>query len=93
MEDSFMRSYVELLPGPDELSNIVYWSQEVLNEIDSRHLKAAYTNTHAYYRQLHRHLTEQEGSPYRGKNSLPYEEFLWALTTVSCRHIVMHEQN
>ena len=93
MEDSYMKSYVDLLPKPDEMSNIVYWSQEVLNEIDSQHLRAAYANTHAYYRSLHQTLTEQEGSPYKGKNSLPYEEFLWALTTISCRHIVMHEQN
>jgi hypothetical protein len=26
MEDSYMKSYVDLLPKPDEMSNIVYWS-------------------------------------------------------------------
>jgi hypothetical protein len=91
MEDSFMKSYMKLIPQPDELSNIVFWSQEVLNEIDSDHLKHAHANTHSYYRSLYDLLVGNEKSPYREKHSLSIGEFMWALNTVSSRHIVMHQ--
>jgi SET domain-containing protein len=32
-----------------------------------------------------------DGSPYTDANAIPYPEFLWALNTVSSRHIVLHD--
>lgn len=54
------------------------------------HLKQSYLGVDHYYRSLFTNLTEGEGSPYLGKNSLAYEEFLWAFNTVSSRHAVLH---
>ena len=88
MVDSFMKSYLDLVPKPQEMSNLTYWSQEVLNEIDSRHLQTAFQTTHSFYKSLWSHLVNQEGSPYKEQNSLTYEEFLWAFTLVSSRHVV-----
>ena len=34
---------------------------------------------------------ESDGSPYQGKASVSYEEFLWASNTVSARHVCLHE--
>ena len=48
-----MKSYLELLPKSQEQSNIVFWDQATLNEIESDHLKHQYTNTHAFYRSLY----------------------------------------
>ena len=73
------------------MTNLTYWSKDNLNEIDSQHLQAAYTTTHKFYRSLWHHLVNLEGSPYKDKNSLSYEEFLWAFTVVSSRHVVFHE--
>lgn len=35
-------------------------------------------------------MVNREGSPYKDKDSLSYEEFLWAFTIVSSRHVVFH---
>ena len=92
MHASFMKSYMNMLPQPGEQSNIVFWDQDVLNEIDSEHLKQAYGSTHAYYRSLYDHLINGETSPYKESAGLmSYAEFLWAFNTVSSRHVVMHK--
>ena len=38
MLDSFIKAWTDLLPQPDEISNLVFWDRDVLNEIDSEHL-------------------------------------------------------
>lgn len=43
-----------------------------------------------YYNGLYNSLMEGEGSPYKDQKNISYEEFLWALNTVSSRHITMH---
>jgi hypothetical protein len=43
MEDSFMKSYLNILPQPDEMSNLVFWQRDVLNEVDSENVKFAYS--------------------------------------------------
>jgi len=91
-EDSFIQSYLDMVPQPDEQSNIVFWDKDVLNEIDSDHVKQAHSNTHAFYRGMFNQLVNDEKSPFKDKNSIQYGEFLWALNTVSSRHVVMHEQ-
>ena len=53
MHTSFMKSYMELIPQTGEQSNLVFWEQQVLNEIDSEPLRQAFGNTHAYYRSLY----------------------------------------
>ena len=59
----------------------------MLNQIDSRHLKNSFIQTSNYYRYLFKELVDSEGSPYKGKDSLDYGEFLWALNTISARHV------
>lgn len=40
---------------------------------------------------MFKNLVDGEGSPYLGKDSLAYEEFLWAFNTASSRHVVLHD--
>ena len=80
-----------MIPQPGEQSNIVFWGQDVLNQIDSEFLKYAYGNTHAYYRSLFEHLIGGEQSPYKDSGVIEYGEFLWAFNIVSSRHVVLHE--
>lgn len=35
----FMQSYLALLPQAGEQANIVFWEQELLNDIDSEHIR------------------------------------------------------
>lgn len=90
IQQAFIKSYMDMIPSPDEMTNIVYWDKSVLNEIDSLHIQMAYQNCHAYYKSLHDVLVNSESSPYKNASALEYPEFCWALNTVSSRHIVMH---
>lgn len=89
--DCLMSSYFDILPPLEHQTNIVCWEQSTLNELDSTHLKQSYMGANQYYRSLFTNLMEGEGSPYLGKGSLAYEEFLWAFNNVSSRHTVLHD--
>lgn len=39
LAETLMKSYCDTLPRPSELSNLAFWPQQVLGEVDSRHLK------------------------------------------------------
>lgn len=83
LSDSYFKSYLELIAQPNEMTNITYWDKDALNEIDSQHLKISYRAAHSLYYKFYELLMSIEGSPYLGKDSLDYEEFLWAFNTVS----------
>lgn len=38
-------------------------------------------------------MFEKEGSPYKDKTTITIEEFLWAFTIVSSRHVVLNNEN
>lgn len=73
-----------------DLSQIVFWSKEVLNEIDSQIIRQQYKDTNSYYQVIFKQMTENENSPYKGKNSVSLEEFMWAFNIVSSRHLVLN---
>ena len=83
LSDSYFKSYLELIAQPNEMTNITYWDKDALNEIDSQHLKLSFRSAHSLYYKFYELLMSIEGSPYAGKDSLDYEEFLWAFNTVS----------
>lgn len=93
LSDSYFKSYLELIAQPNEMTNITYWDKDALNEIDSQHLKISYRAAHSLYYKFYELLMSIEGSPYLGKDSLDYEEFLWAFNTVSQRHLVLHNHD
>ena len=69
---------------------MIYWPKEALVEIDSENLRKAYQSTMGYYNMLYKHLVDGEQSPYKDKNSLTLEVFLWAFSIVSSRHLVFN---
>lgn len=91
--DDLIKAYVNILPELQSQSNIVCWEQAILNQIDSRHLRNSYTQTMTYYRAIYKALVDLDGSPYKDKDSLSFEEFLWAFNTVSSRHVTFHEHD
>ena len=82
LEDAIMKSYLATLPGPEDMSQLTFWQGDVLNEVDSQHVKETYTKAHKMYNGIFQQLTDGEGSPYEGKGSITYEEFLWAFNIV-----------
>jgi hypothetical protein len=90
LDDSYMQSYIHLLPRNGEMNTMIFWDEKLLNEIDSQNIRNGFMYTFNHYKKLWYMLTESEGSPYKGLNTIPLDEFLWAITSVGSRHIVFH---
>ncbi|CDW87175.1 set domain protein [Stylonychia lemnae] len=89
--DQLMQAYLDIVPR-DDMSTLIYWNRKVLNEIDSETLRSQFQQTEQYYQSIYHHLVNLDSSPYKGKNSLTLDQFLWAFTTISQRHLVMMNQ-
>lgn len=87
--DEFQRRWVDLMPQQGQQTNITFWDRDVLNEIDSDHIKGRHKFQNDWQEFLWKSLVAVEGSPYQQAESIPQEEFLWALNTVASRHLVL----
>lgn len=85
-----MKVYADVLPREDS-TQLIFWPKEVLTEIDSQLLIQQYRDTLGYYQMIHRLLVSDPDSPYNQiKDSLPFEEFLWAFSVVSSRQLSLN---
>ena len=84
-----MKSFLELVPRED-LTHLIFWDKHVLTELDSEILRTQIRDTFAYYKSIFDLLTKDPDSPYHAKNSITLEEFLWAFSIVSSRHVIFN---
>lgn len=61
---NYMKNYIAALPRND-MTQIIYWDQKTLNEIDSEILRTIYKDTTGMYHYYHKLLCEQDDSPYK----------------------------
>lgn len=93
---NYVKNYLRVLPK-DDMSQIIYWDQKTLNQIDSELLRNIYRDTTGMYHYYHKLLVEQEDSPYRTfsenkQAQVSIDEFLWAFTTVGARHLILNNE-
>jgi len=80
---------MDAMPRSD-LTQIIFWPKQILTDLDSQLLIQQHRETLGFYQLLHKQLTTDPDSPYaQVTNSLPLEEFLWAFSLVSSRHLIM----
>ena len=73
------------------MTQLLFWDRKVQNEIDSEILRGQLKDTQQYYTSIYQQLTQIDPqSPYREKNSISLDEFLWAFSTVSSRHLTLN---
>ena len=58
-----VRAYLETLPVGD-LSQIIYWDPETLNQVDSQILRSSYKTTCDHYKAIYRAMVMHQSSPY-----------------------------
>lgn len=93
--DNYVKAFIDSMPVQD-MTSIIYWDKQTQNLVDSRHIRDVFTQTCTTYRQIYEILIKHPSSPYvtqRAENSdapsISLEEFLWAFSIVSSRHIVL----
>ena len=90
----FIKAYTEVLPRED-LTQMIFWPKHILTEIDSQILIAQYRDTLGFYQHIHQLLTKDPESPYaqHGGEPLPLDQFLWAFSVISSRHLTLNNNN
>jgi len=73
------------------LSNIIYWDEPTLLEVDSELIKTNYRGVSNMMMILHKRVFETESSPYNDLGiDITFDEFLWAWSTVSTRGLSLN---
>ena len=91
-----IRNWANALPTND-LSNMLYWDQKELINIDSPSIISQYKQALSFNQRVFSMLITDPESPYTKyaaefdqKSTIDFDQWCWAFSTISQRNLVLH---